>query len=1569
MGDEQELLVKVAADSAKAVEELQRLNKGLGSVGDTAARTARQMQEAERAGAALGKVLAGAVVAGVGAAATALTTLGYASLRAAREFANWQEQIRNTGQQLGVTTDFVQALQSKLSDLGLGVGAAKTSVQQFSNVIQQARERGSDLGQLFRRLKVDLTDGDGKLRATEVIFTETARALGRMEDGATKTAAAKRLLGKQGALLLPLFNDLAKGTGDWVDQMREAGQLIDRDLLDAGRRLDDQLDAISTAGDVLKRTFGALASEAITPLAKGIAGDLQRGLKWLMENRSQVSDAIKTIADAFGGMYSKIRALTEEAIPPFLEALARIQQYRREREAEQDEWGEGFKEDPDDRRLREFLERRLAAARAGGAGSIEIASLERQLEEQVIASTRRGLGGRQNRRLYGYTNTDFVGPLAPAAGGGGSDDGFDPLAGLFGTGATGGIADKLRENLQAALDVLRDAANQQLQIEAELTQGKRAAMELRLQQTIETIEIERKQTIEEAERQLNGAQLTANELADINAAANARTEAARAEHAARMRQFDEQMKEARKDAIETISDLEVQAFGDAQLQAVYRLNQAQQDLIETLKELRQNQAITGEEFEALAERASRAYDKMRDEIGAVTIDIAGTLKQGIGDAFSGVILGTRNLGDVFKAFGQSMVSQFSQAFAEVLIKKAGFDTVFKLNMTRDLPAWSAEGAEGIANPILSVLDLLSGGSGVSRGIDVSPSGIASLVGGSTGSVSSALTIASSPLAAAFSPGAPSRAGGGGLFNLSNLSSVASLSGASPGSLLGGSGGGLFGGGSIFGPTVGAQGGLFNAVLGIGPGGGGLLGGAQSLLGGAGSLLGFAAPSLAGMLGLGGAAVTAPSLAAGLGTTAAFEAAMGAPAAAAGAAGGIGAAASGGILAGIIAGAIGIMAGNKYRKGTPSQRRQAGLSVGDPVVVGLGEMLGLNFEETEIISGVLSGGVSNVAMALLGKNIFKPPTAEGLIGRGFSDIMGLGAGIPKPWTAGGRSNGGPSSHAYTGSRDLYFPQVPLPASYADINRSPFAAIGGLLFGDYVPNSRDSGTSAGEYALKRGPAQMLLNQAAALGLNREGALGLGRKFTAAAFGDFEKGLLELRKEERESAAGGRDQLKFDSDAKRMEWFVLGVEQLISSFYQLSPAVDAARLATLALAADGTLGIEALQRMIAGAEQASQSLDIGGTLRGALSGGAGARAFRLDLRRNAQGAAMDAVFGGLGESDALGKPFGAFTATVAEAGEAFRAGDLARGNSLIARARSEYEQATDAAGAYFNKIKAEAPQVVAMLREIAAETTAIEIANVGLSDAINALVDSLSEAGEETRRQAELEGVLTEKRIKALEVSIEQAKAWGDEVSAAQFEMERQGIMASQDAERQARDPINVFVKAIQQQMQEQVVGAVVNGLLEAGAVQAVIQPVLEAIFSAGEVLANPNATPDEIAAVFQNIDSKASMAGPALKSITDNLASLFAVLGQSGVLDFAGLNVAKPMAAGGIVTSPTLALIGEAGPEAVIPLSRAGGNSFAPTINVSVQLNGTLDEYSAAMFADKIADISMNRLKANRLVGYN
>jgi len=56
------------------------------------------------------------------------------------------------------------------------------------------------------------------------------------------------------------------------------------------------------------------------------------------------------------------------------------------------------------------------------------------------------------------------------------------------------------------------------------------------------------------------------------------------------------------------------------------------------------------------------------------------------------------------------------------------------------------------------------------------------------------------------------------------------------------------------------------------------------------------------------------------------------------------------------------------------------------------------------------------------------------------------------------------------------------------------------------------------------------------------------------------------------------------------------------------------------------------------------------------------------------------------------------------------------------------------------------------------------------------------------------------------------------------------------------------------------------------------------------------------------------------------------GGNGGANPAGLDY-KAMATGGVVTSPTMALIGEAGPEAVIPLDKMGGMGGGVTINVN------------------------------------
>jgi phage-related protein len=76
-----------------------------------------------------------------------------------------------------------------------------------------------------------------------------------------------------------------------------------------------------------------------------------------------------------------------------------------------------------------------------------------------------------------------------------------------------------------------------------------------------------------------------------------------------------------------------------------------------------------------------------------------------------------------------------------------------------------------------------------------------------------------------------------------------------------------------------------------------------------------------------------------------------------------------------------------------------------------------------------------------------------------------------------------------------------------------------------------------------------------------------------------------------------------------------------------------------------------------------------------------------------------------------------------------------------------------------------------------------------------------------------------------------------------------------------------------------------------------------------------------------------------------------------------------AAGGIVSSPTFALVGEAGPEAIIPLSMLGGGSVAPigrglsSGGINIYLSGTFytDEQAGTRLGNAIAKVLNQQLK--------
>lgn len=135
--------------------------------------------------------------------------------------------------------------------------------------------------------------------------------------------------------------------------------------------------------------------------------------------------------------------------------------------------------------------------------------------------------------------------------------------------------------------------------------------------------------------------------------------------------------------------------------------------------------------------------------------------------------------------------------------------------------------------------------------------------------------------------------------------------------------------------------------------------------------------------------------------------------------------------------------------------------------------------------------------------------------------------------------------------------------------------------------------------------------------------------------------------------------------------------------------------------------------------------------------------------------------------------------------------------------------------------------------------------------------------------------------------------------------------------------------------------------------IIKPIWDKIVTAfGSVLGNP----------FKAVSDGLGVLWNAFKSLFDWLDSKSKGM-LSGAISWV-MNQLKgifKMADGGIVTSPTIAMVGEAGPEAVIPLDKMGSmGTNIGNVNININVSGT-SGMNERQLADKIGDVVMQKFR--------
>lgn len=296
--DLRKVLQGLQKQSEKTSADLEKISKGLESVkksSDTAAEKQRehiqaviaQKKESEGAVSTLGKL--GDAIRGVreivNVATEAYDFLVGGLVETSRE-------MRTSAQVAGVSTRFYQEQAYAISTLGLDADELRDVLLDLSDKAYDAANGSKEQAETFSALGVKVRDTEGKLKPMEVLFLDVADALQKMGEGTKRTGLASKILGEQGARLLPVLSEGSEGLRRYAAEANAVGAVLSDDTLTASQEFEKSSRQLGASLTGIRNTIGA----ALLPVLAEAAKEFQ---KFVMQNRALIKTKVQQWVKAF----------------------------------------------------------------------------------------------------------------------------------------------------------------------------------------------------------------------------------------------------------------------------------------------------------------------------------------------------------------------------------------------------------------------------------------------------------------------------------------------------------------------------------------------------------------------------------------------------------------------------------------------------------------------------------------------------------------------------------------------------------------------------------------------------------------------------------------------------------------------------------------------------------------------------------------------------------------------------------------------------------------------------------------------------------------------------------------------------------------------------------------------------------------------------------------------------------------------------------------------------------------------------------------------------------------------
>lgn len=252
--------------------------------------------------------LGGALVAASAAAAAAFAATAAAIGNCVNEAAQYADEMITQSSITGMSTDALQEY-SYMAEL-VDVSLETITKAQTKNIrsMKAAREGTATAVAAYEALGVAVTDSEGNLRDSNVVFDEAIAALGGVANETERDAIALELFGRSAKELNPMIEQGAEGLAELRNEAHAAGAVLSGEALDQLGAFDDEMQRLDQNTKALSRSVGSQFAPAFTA-----------GLSIINEAMVQMGGDINKLPEVVSTALPQMIALIQENVPMVME--------------------------------------------------------------------------------------------------------------------------------------------------------------------------------------------------------------------------------------------------------------------------------------------------------------------------------------------------------------------------------------------------------------------------------------------------------------------------------------------------------------------------------------------------------------------------------------------------------------------------------------------------------------------------------------------------------------------------------------------------------------------------------------------------------------------------------------------------------------------------------------------------------------------------------------------------------------------------------------------------------------------------------------------------------------------------------------------------------------------------------------------------------------------------------------------------------------------------------------------------------------------------------------------------